>query len=172
MNAPDPQSLSPEALLPHRPPMSLPGGIHTVDLAEKSLVSWTEFDERSPFFDASTQTIPATVGIEMMAQTVGLLSGLNFRVILKKEPALGFLLGARLFTRNLPAFAPRERYFTEVNELLFENPLGVFSCRIFGGNSTTLAEAELTVYLTENGVLPPGFLDEEETATPFPRGNA
>ncbi len=152
------ENYTPEFLLPHRDPMIILNGVCDYDLAERSLTSWAKFDESSIFYDAASRSIPAYLGIEMMAQTIGLLSGIHFREILNMPPQMGFLLGTRKYKNNAPFLKIGERYLTSVNQILFEAPLGVFACKICDSRGEIVAEAELNVFLTGGEGLPEEFL--------------
>lgn len=152
-----PENFTPEFLLPHRPPMIVPCGIRDFSLEEKTLTSWTEFDESSIFYNAGTKSIPAHLGIEMMAQTIGLLSGIYAREILHEAPKLGFLLGARHYENFAKYLKPRERYFTFVRRIFLEDPLVSFECKIFDVRENPIAQAELNVFRAQNDGVPPEF---------------
>ncbi|MCD8211941.1 MAG: hypothetical protein LUC17_02820 [Oscillospiraceae bacterium] len=150
---------TPEFLLPHKPPMIVVGGLCECDPQAKSARAWAEFDENSIFYNATTHTIPAYLGIEMMAQTIGLLSGTYFREVLGKPPQMGFLLGTRDYRNHIPFFKPRERYFTSVEQIIFEELLGSFACKIRDSQDGLVAEAELNVFLANDDSMIEKFLE-------------
>jgi predicted hotdog family 3-hydroxylacyl-ACP dehydratase len=92
--------------------------------------------------------MPAWVGIELMAQTVAGWAGLRRREL--NEPVrLGFLLGTRRYECSRPFFPLGARLEIEAHEeLVGENGLAVFSCRIF-------LEGEVVASASLNAFQPP-----------------
>ncbi|MCR5183109.1 MAG: hypothetical protein K6B46_00205 [Opitutales bacterium] len=141
-----------EELLPHRKPMILVGGIENCDLDDYSLTAWACFDKNSIFYDPEIDGVPAYVGIELMAQSVGLFSGIFARERENRAPRIGFLLGARTYKNSLSKFETGKKYFIHVRQTYFLDGFGKTHCRIFENSSegTPVAESELNVYLTQN----------------------
>ncbi|MBI3503636.1 MAG: 3-hydroxyacyl-ACP dehydratase [Proteobacteria bacterium] len=130
-----------EELLPHEPPMVL--------LDE--VVDWTDTGVRAAvairddnMFAIAGFGVPAHVGIEFMAQTCGLFSGIEARR--SGEPVkLGFLLGSRRYSAERDRFLPGERLEIEATTVFRDGPMAVFDCRI-ESRGMTLATAQLTLY--------------------------
>ncbi|WP_456280358.1 hypothetical protein M1D55_05790 [Cupriavidus sp. JZ107] len=95
------------------------------------------------FVDANG--MPAWVGVEYMAQTIAAWSGARARRG-GSAPAIGFLLGSRRYTCDVPAF-PRgsELTITARVELIGENGLGMFSCAI-DMDGREVARANVSVF--------------------------
>lgn len=89
--------------------------------------------------------MPAWVGVEYMAQAIAAWAGCRARQA-GREPSVGFLLGTRRYTAHVGHFAPGARLRVEaVRELLGDNGLGMFACRIVqDGNE--LASANVSVF--------------------------
>lgn len=74
--------------------------------------------------------VPSWVGLEYMAQTVGVYSGIE-DVQRGERPAIGLLLGSRSYRASVPVFAIGARLvITAKLELRDGNSLVVFSCDI------------------------------------------
>ena len=81
-------------------------------------------------FNLPDGSLPAWVGIELMAQSVAAFAGCHARQ--KGNPvALGFLLGTRKFECNVEAFpAGSELTIHGIRSLEDDNGMGVFECHI------------------------------------------
>ena len=88
--------------------------------------------------------VPSWIGIEYMAQTIGIVAGRQSRAD-GGGAAMGYLLGTRRY-RCIPAwFTDGQILRVRCDEQLADNNgLGVYSCSIRDG--ATLANASLTVY--------------------------
>jgi predicted hotdog family 3-hydroxylacyl-ACP dehydratase len=95
-------------------------------------------------FSRADGSLPAWVGVELMAQTVAAYAGCQARQA--GEPVkLGFLLGTRSFTCNVEHFpAGVELHISALCSLRDDNGMGVFECHISGPNIR--AEARLNVF--------------------------
>ncbi|MEQ1527894.1 MAG: hotdog family protein [Methylococcales bacterium] len=88
-------------------------------------------------------SVPAWLGIEYMAQTIGAYAG----VLAKQanEPIrLGFLLGTRRYCSNVPVFKVGAVLTVQVARIFQDDDLSVFDCRIFGDGVEV--SANLNVY--------------------------
>lgn len=95
--------------------------------------------------------MPSWVGMEYMAQTVAAWAGWRAR---QKGQAvkIGFLLGSRRYEAVQPFFAPGQRLRVSVRcELLGDNGLGMFDCRIHADGDVELASARVSVFEPEDG---------------------
>jgi predicted hotdog family 3-hydroxylacyl-ACP dehydratase len=95
------------------------------------------------FVDAEG-SLPAWVGVELMAQSIAAWAGCHAREV--HEPVqLGFLLGTRQYLCNVDAFPSGSRLLVEAERSFHdEHGMGVFTCRIDAPGIH--AEARLTVY--------------------------
>ncbi|RYF71025.1 MAG: hypothetical protein EOO29_30780 [Comamonadaceae bacterium] len=95
--------------------------------------------------------MPSWVGIEYMAQTVAAWAGWQ---ALQKGRAvqIGFLLGSRRYETSQAFFAPGTRLSVSVRcELMGDNGLGMFNCRIEADGEKELATARISVFEPEDG---------------------
>jgi len=78
--------------------------------------------------------VPAWVGIEYMAQAIAAWAGCRARVA-GNPPQLGFLLGSRRYTSRRSSFPSGSVLRVHARcELLGDNGLGMFACRILAGD--------------------------------------
>ncbi|MEB0044811.1 MULTISPECIES: hotdog family protein [unclassified Pseudomonas] len=98
----------------------------------------------SGLFNQPDGSLPAWVGIELMAQSVAAYAGCHARQ--KGNPVeLGFLLGTRKFECNVDRFpAGTELAIHGIRSLEDENGMGVFECHIHAPGIH--ASARLNVY--------------------------
>ncbi len=128
--------------LPHRPPMVLLD--HVVEAAELHAVCETTIQIDSPFCNGAA--VPAWVGIEYMAQSIGVLAG--WRALAKQLPVkVGFLVGTRHYQSHVPQFHVGDTLRVTANEeISLDNGLFVMNCTLHGSTGTLLAEASLLVF--------------------------
>ena len=83
-------------------------------------------------FNREDGSLPAWVGVELMAQSVAAYAGCRARV--QGNPvALGFLLGTRKFECNVEQFpAGTELHIHALRSLEDDNGMGVFECHLTG----------------------------------------
>lgn len=89
--------------------------------------------------------VPAYMGVEYMAQAVACWAGCQARER-SLPPPLGFLLGSRRYESSVPLFRSGQLLRVEARrEILGENGLGVFACRILAADRE-LATANVSVF--------------------------
>jgi len=130
-----------DAWVPHRGPLSL------LDQVEHCDDHGIEARVRVPaggVFDGD-DGVPAWVGIEYMAQAVAAWSGARARTA-GGSPKIGYLLGSRRYEAMVPVFVVgAELRVLAQCELMGENGLGMFDCRIEQGGRV-VASGRLSVY--------------------------
>lgn len=96
--------------------------------------------------------MPSWVGMEYMAQTVAAWAGWN--AIRKGEAVkIGFLLGSRKYEAVQAFFAPGTQLRVRVEcDLMGDNGLGMFDCRIHDAHGEELASARISVFEPEDGL--------------------
>ena len=129
------------ALLPHAGDMILIDGITSFDDEQ---IYTTLTVKPDGLFSLPDGSLPAWVGIELMAQSVAAFAGCHARQ--KGNPAeLGFLLGTRKFECNVEAFPiGSELTIHGIRSLEDDNGMGVFECHIHGPGIE--ASARLNVF--------------------------
>jgi len=128
-------------LLPHAGDMILIDSIERFD-DEQIFTRLTVKSEG--LFNLPDGSLPAWVGVELMAQSVAAFAGCHARQ--KGNPVeLGFLLGTRKFECNVEAFpAGTELSIHGLRSLEDDNGMGVFECHIHGDGIH--ASARLNVF--------------------------
>jgi predicted hotdog family 3-hydroxylacyl-ACP dehydratase len=136
-----------EAYLPHRAPMILLDRI--ISLSEEEVMTEVTIREDSPFFDG--QGVGAWVGMEYMAQTIGVLGG-HLSTAQGEAIKIGFLLGTRRYDAHCALFkVGMALRITAQSELQAANGLWSFACLIQEDKTQQiLAQANLKVYQPEN----------------------
>lgn len=117
-----------------------------IDYEDDSLTAQVTIVKDSLFVEPSG--VPAWVGIEYMAQAIAAYSGMMARSAGQKV-SIGFLIGTRKYTCNQPYFPLGSTLKVSVHEeLLGDNGLGVFRCKITADNIE--ANASLSVFQPNN----------------------
>ena len=104
----------------------------------------TQLSVRDGLFSLDDGSLPAWIGIELMAQSVAAYAGCQAR--LRDEPVeLGCLLGTRKYECNVERFpAGAELHIHATRSLQDENGMGVFDCHLRGPGID--AKARLNVF--------------------------
>lgn len=96
-------------------------------------------------FYAGDRGVPAWIGIEYMAQTIGLLAGEDARSQGDEAPT-GYLLGTRRMQSSLAWFPEGARLRVTATELYVDdNGLGAYDCAVFHEDQR-VCSCRLTVY--------------------------
>lgn len=130
-----------EQVVPHRGVMCLVDRLLSWDTEHVAVEVRVPAD--ALFGDASG--VPAWVGVEYMAQAIAAWAGCRARDA-GREPSIGFLLGTRRYTAAVPVFTAGSTLRVEARcELLGDNGLGSFACRIMHGEME-VAAANVSVF--------------------------
>ena len=127
-------------LLPHAGDMILLDAVESFDADSVT----TRLRVRPGLLSQADGSLPAWVGVEIMAQSVAAFAGCHARQAgLPVE--LGFLLGTRRYQCNVEAFAlGSELCIVATRSLQDESGMGVFECHLDGPGIH--AEARLNVF--------------------------
>ena len=112
-------------LLPHGPAMTVIDRLVEYD-AKRSVGSVT-IERTGRFFVG--WGVPAWVGIEYMAQTIAAHAGYEAR-LRGEPPAIGFLLGTRVYRSELAEFPLGAELTITVEPVVVEPQLAAFQCAI------------------------------------------
>ena len=132
-------------LLPHGPPMVLIDRV--IDWDQGRLDAEVEIRGDCILYE-SGQGVPCHAGIEFMAQACGAYAGLEAKQA-GQPVRIGFLLGTRHYTSKVPWFRLGEVLTISVSEVLREDPMAVFLCRILH-DGQDVASARLNLYQPED----------------------
>jgi predicted hotdog family 3-hydroxylacyl-ACP dehydratase len=129
-------------LLPHGGPMVLLDDL--IDAGEGWVTTGVRISEDSMFFEPGAG-MPCWIGIEYMAQTIALYSGLQARRA-GQPVRIGLLLGSRGY-EALTDYFPLGSYLRiHAQEEWHDGQMGIFECTI-GEDDRHLARARLNVFL-------------------------
>ncbi|MDW3712582.1 MULTISPECIES: hotdog family protein [Pseudomonas] len=94
---------------------------------------------RPGLFSQDDGSLPAWVGVELMAQSIAAYAGCQARQA-GQPVELGFLLGTRNFQCDVDRFpAGAELHISATRTLQDDNGMGVFECRLEGPGLTAFA---------------------------------
>ncbi|UVJ44409.1 hotdog family protein [Pseudomonas sp. LS1212] len=128
-------------LIPHAGDMILIDQVESFD-EEQILTRLTVRPDG--LFNRADGSLPAWVGVEMMAQSIAAFAGCRARLS-GKPAALGFLLGTRKFESNVEHFPlGAELVIHATRSLEDENGMGIFECHLTGPGIDV--QARLNVY--------------------------
>ena len=134
-------------VLPHKQPMILLDEF--IEAGAEHAVCKVNISADSAFFDSSSRTVPAYVGIEYMAQTVAAYAGAH-KLAAGDSVRLGFLLGCRKYQPVVQAFAEGAELSVSASKVVMdESGLSVFDCKILQ-HGEVLVSAKLNVFEPED----------------------
>ena len=137
---------TPADLLPHSGRMILIDRIIACD--EHRVHTEVTITAQHLFADENAQ-VPSYVGLEIMAQSVGVIAGYVWRRQ-QQAPRVGFLLGTRLFTANVSHFFASQCLQVTAQEVYREeNGMAAYDCQICCAGEV-LAQARLSAYEPQN----------------------
>ena len=135
-----------DELLPHRAPMQLLQRIVSHDTVRTVCAARFDPPDAALFGETGQGTVPATVGLELIAQAMAVHDGLRRRAEHRPSASRGFLLGSRrldLLVRSLPT---GEEVFVGVEgEESATTDLVRFTGRVWTTLGETLAAGDVTV---------------------------
>ncbi len=139
-------SYTPAELLPHTGQMILIDRIEHCDA--HSVRCYRDIKQTHLFVDDNGH-MPVYVGIEIMAQAVALIAGLQHRQH-HEAPRVGFLLGTRSFSASVSHFDVGQTLLITATEVYREeNGMAAYDCQILIAD-TLCAEARLSAYEPKN----------------------
>ena len=135
-----------DMLIPHKPPMMLINAV--VGEIEEGLIATARPDSKA-WYANEDGSMPAWIGIELMAQAIAAWAGLQAYKA-GMPPRKGFLIGTREYTSTCSSFTAGNTLFIEVRKV-FSDPQGLaaFNCLI-RNDSTMFAEAVVKVINVDN----------------------
>jgi predicted hotdog family 3-hydroxylacyl-ACP dehydratase len=125
----------------HRAPMILLD--RAVDLESRRGTCEVTIGQDTPF--AGPKGVPALVGIEYLAQTIGILSGWQ-GLLEGTEPRLGFLLSVTKYCASVAYFYPGQRLKVTVTHIWGDGELMQFEGNITNADGVEIATGVLSVF--------------------------
>jgi predicted hotdog family 3-hydroxylacyl-ACP dehydratase len=109
-----------------------------------------EITSAHPYYSIELHGVPSWVGIEFMAQSIGLHAGLSARRE-NRPPRVGYLLGTRRYVPRVPVFEQGLELMISAEQLYSDvTGLGAYACTI-EGSGRTLAAATIIVFQGKAG---------------------
>ena len=134
-----------EELLPHSRSMILLD--EPLDAGDDWALAGVRVAEDSLFYDPQLKGVPAWVGLEYMAQTVALYSGVQARRA-GQPVKLGLLLGTRRYEADAASFALGSYLTVRATREWDDGQMAVFDCSV--RTESSLASARINVYLPDD----------------------
>lgn len=134
-------------LLPHRPPMQLITAIESVDFDAQKLVARVDITTDDLMYDENIGGVPSWISLEYMAQAIGCFIGAADRAKDPNSvPGVGFVLGSRRLSVNIPAYIAGQSYFVHVSGLFCDKNIANFDCKIYNSENNPVASGAINVF--------------------------
>lgn len=124
--------------------MLLVDRIHAVDPARDYICAAVQCSESDLLYDSELNGIMPSASVEIMAQSIGLLSGYSDQQNGKPLASMGKLLSIKQYQVYACAIPVSTPLLAEALGIMNAPPIGVYKCTLKAGEQL-LAEAELTV---------------------------
>lgn len=129
-------------LLPHNPPMVLLDEL--ISASQESVHCQVTIAADCLYFNSKTRTVPNYIGIEFLAQSVGVWAGYHAQQ--KKEtPKIGFLLGSRRYKASPVDFKEGQQLDIRANRVMHDENMSVFNGSITL-DGQEVAKAQINLY--------------------------
>lgn len=132
-----------EDYIPHTPPMRLVEELVKGD--DAGVTTALVITRESTFFSEELNGVPAWVGLEYMAQTAAVWTGME-DLRHQRPVELGFLVSARQYRAQQPVFPLGERLMVTITRQFGEDAIVVFDGAIRSDSGTEFASAHFTAY--------------------------
>lgn len=134
-------------LLPHRPPMQLITAVESVDFDNQTLVARVDITPDDIMYDENIGGVPSWISLEYMAQAIGCFIGAaDHERDPESKPVVGFVLGSRKLTVDIPTYLVGQSYFVHVSSLFFDKNIANFDCQIYNSDNNLVASGAINVF--------------------------
>ena len=134
-------------LLPHRPPMQLITAVESVDFENQTLVARVDITQNDLMYDDNIGGIPSWISLEYMAQAIGCFIGAaDLERDPNSVPGVGFVLGSRKMSVNIPTYLVGQSYFIHVAAVFFDKNIANFDCQIYNSDNNLVASGAINVF--------------------------
>ena len=134
-------------LLPHRPPMQLITAVESVDFDKQTLIARVDITPDDIMYDENIGGVPSWISLEYMAQAIGCFIGAADRERdPESKPVVGFVLGSRKLTVDIPTYLVGQSYFVHVSSLFFDKNIANFDCQIYNSDNNLVASGAINVF--------------------------
>lgn len=118
--------------------------IQAVDIAKDYICAAARCSESDLLYDSKLNGILPSAAVEIMAQSIGLLSGYSDLRNGVPRASMGKLLSIKQYQVYVSSIPVNTLLQAEAQGILNNPPIGVYECKLRAGGQL-LAEAELTV---------------------------
>ena len=134
-------------LLPHRVPMQFITDIESVDFDSQKLVARVDITTDDLMYDKNIGGVPSWISLEYMAQAVGCFIGAADRAQdPNSKPMVGFVLGSRKLSVNIPTYVAGQSYFVHVHGTFCDKNIANFDCEIYNSENNLMASGSINVF--------------------------
>lgn len=134
-------------LIPQRPPMQLITAIESLDLEKQTLVARVDVTTGDLMYDAALGGVPSWVSLEYMAQAIACFIGANdLASAPDAEPVIGFVLGSRKLSVNIPAYLAGQSYYIDIVSSFCDKNIANFECQIYNQDKQVVASGAVNVF--------------------------
>ncbi len=134
-------------LLPHRSPMQLITAVESVDFDNQTLVARVDITRDDLMYDDVIGGVPSWISLEYMAQAIGCFIGAADREHdPESKPIVGFVLGSRKLTVDIPTYLVGQIYFIHVAAVFFDKNIANFDCQIYNSDNNLVASGAINVF--------------------------
>lgn len=134
-------------LLPHRPPMQLITAVDSVDFDAQKLVARVDITPDDLMYDDTIGGVPSWISLEYMAQAIGCFIGAaDLERDPNSVPAVGFVLGSRKLSVDIPTYQGGQSYFIHVVALFMDKNIANFECQIYNSDNELVASGAINVF--------------------------
>lgn len=134
-------------LLPHRPPMQFITDIESIDFNAQNLVARVDITPDDLMYDKNLGGVPSWISLEYMAQAIGCFIGAaDYEQDPTTKPAVGFVLGSRKLSINIPAYIVGQGYFVHVSGTFCDKNIANFDCEIYNSENNLVASGAINVF--------------------------
>jgi len=141
------ETLNPESLIPHQGKMCLINKI--IEITDQTVSCQVSISKDDIFYRSDINGVYSWVGIEYMAQTIGIYAGLRNDNPNPKKSKMGLLLSVRAFKTESSIFKLGQCLSIKGYKIYLEGNIGVFDCEIYIDNQQ-ICSAKLNTILPEN----------------------
>ncbi len=134
-------------LLPHRSPMQFITAIESVDFEKQTMITRIDITPQDLMYDANLGGVPSSISLEFMAQSIGCFIGAaDLEKTPDNKPAVGFVLGSRKISVNIPTYLVGKSYFVHVESVFCDKNIANFECQIYNQENNLVATGAINVF--------------------------
>ena len=134
-------------LIPQKAPMQFITAIESIDFDKQTLVARVDVTDKDLMYDSKLGGVPSWISLEYMAQTLACFIGANdLKESSNAKPAVGFILGSRKLSVNIPTYMANQSYYVQVTSSFCDKNIANFDCQIYNQENNLVAFGVLNVF--------------------------